>query len=260
MADVIARCALCPRLCRSACPVAEGTGREAAVPARLAEVLFRHRRRDVDDALARSAVALCVDCGACEAFCHHGEPLPGALRAARAALGLTPAPTPLPRFAASPDATVVVETDARAWAQAWGARQGRAVVVLASPEALSRDAAGHPGWQEHLDAVRRWVAGRPVVVADRRAAEVLDEAGVAWTWVEDGVPDADGARIRAVGAFGPFLSAWPEDARRLAARWWHERGAPAFVADVGVANHLRALLGVTVQDAVDRLLDTSEAG
>jgi hypothetical protein len=271
MADVIARCALCPRLCRSACPVAEGTGREAAVPARLAEVLLRHRRGEVSDALARAAVTLCVDCGGCQRFCHHGEPLPTALRAARAALGLAPPPTPLPVDAGGPDATVVVETDGRRWAAAWGRAHGVEVVALSSPEALSRDAAGHAEWSAHLAAVRQWMGRRPTVVADSRAAAVLDEAGVPWTWVDHapvdaveassapgmgGLPDA---RLLHVGAFGPFVERAPDDARRLAERWWHARGCPSYVADVGVANHLRGLLGVSVEDVVDRWLAGTEA-
>ncbi len=258
MADVIARCALCPRLCRSACPVAEGTGREAAVPSRLAEVLLRHRRGEVSDALARAALTLCVDCGACASFCHHGEPLPAALRAARAAIGLTPAPRPLPTDMGATNATVVIETDARAWGEAWGERHGEPVVRLPSPDALSRDAAGHAGWEAHLVAVRRWIGGRPVVLADARVATVLQEAGVAASWLAGAAPAELPGRIAEAGAFGPFVEGAPEDARRLAARWWEERGRPVYVADVGTANHLRALLGVAVKDVVDRWLAEQE--
>ncbi len=65
MAEALDTCAVCPRLCRPACPVAMGSGREAAVPAVIAEVVRAWRDGRVGDDLAREAATLCVGCGGC---------------------------------------------------------------------------------------------------------------------------------------------------------------------------------------------------
>jgi len=84
-------CALCPRLCRHVCPVAVGTGREAATPTAIMTTLLRWTRGEVDPDLAGQAAALCTDCGACEDACLVNQPVTDILRKARATL-LPPAP------------------------------------------------------------------------------------------------------------------------------------------------------------------------
>src|SRR5690606_20430343 len=133
--DGIETCALCPRLCRHACPVAEGTRREAAVPALLAETLLAWRRGRVSDEVAREAATLCVDCGACQRACHLHRPLPGLLREARTALLPEPAVAPLGHVEGDGE-LVAVESDERRWAEALAARLGRPIARLRTDDFL----------------------------------------------------------------------------------------------------------------------------
>ena len=87
----IQTCALCPKLCRHVCPVAVGTGREAATPTQIMTTLYRWTRGEVSPELAGAAVSLCTDCGACEAACGVDQPVPEILRRARLTL-TEPAP------------------------------------------------------------------------------------------------------------------------------------------------------------------------
>ena len=76
-------CSRCPKLCRPACPVQRGTGREAVAPWRISAT--------VRDALVSGwepdsvvVAASCTGCGACADACLAGIVLPAESRAARA--------------------------------------------------------------------------------------------------------------------------------------------------------------------------------
>jgi fumarate reductase (CoM/CoB) subunit B len=82
-------CALCPNMCRFACPTAEATGREAAAPAGKARLayLLQENRLQPDQSLLQ-ALHTCLGCDACTRWCpFEGMDLPGLLRDVRQNLG-----------------------------------------------------------------------------------------------------------------------------------------------------------------------------
>ncbi|MCC6217068.1 MAG: (Fe-S)-binding protein [Polyangiaceae bacterium] len=78
-------CGYCPKLCRSACPVAEAAPNEALTPWGKMTLAWWGDRGLVatDEEVARTAWA-CTGCGACSGRCAHHNPVGSVLRAARA--------------------------------------------------------------------------------------------------------------------------------------------------------------------------------
>ncbi len=260
MPEAIDTCSVCPRLCRHACPVAEGTAREAAVPATLATVLRRHRDGVIDTALATQAAALCVDCGRCMEACHLHVPLPDALASAWSAFGLVEAWGPVPAIEGSAQ-LVALETDDRSWAEALARRVGEPVGRWRIPGGVPWTSRGTPSWGRVSQALASVAAGRTVVVPDRASASALAAAGVPVRVLAEQLDEPAWAPSCAAGGaccggHGPLAAVHPDDAARMAAQYPVE--AP--VADVGCAAHLRAH-GRDVEDVVDRLLawDAEEA-
>lgn len=254
MGDGPTTCALCPRLCRHACPVALGTAREAAVPAVIAGVLVRHARGQVDDATALAAASLCVDCGRCQDACHLHEPLPQTLQQVRAQLAPTVPPVPV-GVVEGTGALVAVEHDDRRWAAALATRLGEPVAVLRTPDALGAEARGAPGWARHTRAVARAVGRHVPVVADGRIADVLADAEVAFRWLDEvagleATPSCRAGAAACCGGAGPLASHHPLDAARMAGRF----PVGDTVADGRCAQHLHTC-GIVVTDAIDRLLE-----
>ena len=255
--DVVDSCAVCPRLCRHACPVAEGTAREAAVPANLARIVRGWRAGLFDDALAAEAATLCVDCGACTDACHLHVPLPDALAAVRAERGVVPAPAPLRPIEGS-GARVALHTDARAWSAALAERLGEPVAAWSTDDDLGWSGRGHPGWTVHLQRVRVHVGAREVITASQDAARVLAAAGVRVTSLAAalGLEHAAGCGAGPTGCCGgrgPLREHHPADAARMAARMaW---SGP--LADPACRHHLRACGRVEAHDVVDVLLGSA---
>ena len=79
-------CAFCPKLCRHVCPVAVGSGREAATPTAMmtASWAWLNEQGTAESALA--SAKLCVDCGACTRACKLQRPVVELLAAVRAEL------------------------------------------------------------------------------------------------------------------------------------------------------------------------------
>jgi Fe-S oxidoreductase len=257
MNEIASTCSVCPRLCRPACPVAVGTGREAATPTAIAGVLVDHQRGHADAALVADALALCVDCGRCQDHCHLHQPLPELLRVARIAHLTPPPPEPL---GVVPDGAgdVVVETDERPLAAAVAFRLGRPTRAVRTADGLGGHAVGYPAFDEHAARLRAafggvtvWTAHggvrdalRAAGVDTRDVAELLDDAPPATCGV--GVPGCCGAR-------GPIVWAAPDDARLVAASYLAHGGARS-LRDARCASHLRAL-APDVRDVVDRLTE-----
>lgn len=65
-------CTYCPKLCRSACPVAEVTGREALTPAAKVLVAGLAASRGTADAPSAEAAFACTGCGRCADACQLG--------------------------------------------------------------------------------------------------------------------------------------------------------------------------------------------
>lgn len=253
MSEPLSTCALCPRLCRFACPVANATGREAAVPGNIAGVLLAWSRGTVDDALAREAALLCSDCGRCQQVCHLHRPLPDLIAEARATL----APMAVSPIGAVEGVgeLVAIETDERAWAPALSSRMGAPVARLRTSDALGGEARRAAGWESRRDALRAQLQGRTAVVAHGAAARALAEAGVSWRWLHDVIgvvatPGCVGGALTCCGGADAVQSGHPDDAARLASRW----GGEAVLADARCGAHLKAR-GRKVVDVIDQLLE-----
>ncbi len=93
--DALARpatlCAFCPKMCRTACPVAEAEGREAVTPwAKMSLVhLARTGQVSLGDPSVHKSLEACTGCGACVEKCAHGNPVAESLFTARAVAGGT---------------------------------------------------------------------------------------------------------------------------------------------------------------------------
>ena len=257
MSDAPETCALCPRLCRPVCPVAVGSGREAAVPAVIGDVLLAWKRGQVEADLARAAATLCTGCGQCQQHCHLDVPLPAAI--AGVWTELLPALEPEPVAPVEGDGRLVaVESDARAWGGVLAERLGEPVAVVRTADHLGA-AALERGARGHLGAVRAAFRGRRVVVGDGGSARVLEAAGASWQWLHELLPEL-GEDVRrscasggqgCCGGAGP-LEAFHESSAARVARAWGE-GA---VCDARCRSFLRRHK-VVATDCVDRLLGAS---
>lgn len=255
-------CALCPRLCRWACPVALGTAREAAVPTALATAIVEHAHGRLSASRAAAAVALCTDCGACGEACHIHQPLPALLRDARAALLRPPPIEPLRPMQGEGD-VVVIETDDRSWADALGAALGVPVRRFFTGDGLGVGAVDHPVFEERAKLLHAHLAGFDVVVAHGGVARALRRSGVSFRWLHEAVPalagggcgscEAPGAArpLACCGAAGPLPTHHPVDAARVAEAWLARRTGP--VVDARCRGHLTSV-GASCEDAVDRLI------
>jgi len=233
------------------------------VPTWIADVLHGWREGRVSATLALEAANLCVDCGACEAFCHEGQPLPAAIRTARAELAPPPPVAALGRLEGE-GRVVAVLTDARDWSGALSAELGEPVATLRTSDALGASLLGRPAFRERAAMLRSLLASRRVVVSHGDAALVLKAADVAFEWLHEALGWSDlrsgcaavGVGAGCCGGAGPLAGAHPADASRMATRWG---GTSHPVADSRCARHLRAAIG-PVEDAVDRLLQTNTGG
>lgn len=266
-------CALCPRLCRPACPVAVGTGREAATPTAIAAVLVDWSRGRASEALAREAATLCLDCGACQEHCHLHEPLPERLRAARRALRPVRPPPALPPLPPGEGPVVVERIDAGAGALApWvAARLGRPVRVWSAPDGLAADEAAPRDRAAHLAALAALLAGAGEVwVGHGDVAEALVAAGVAHRWVGELDPAAAAAAVASCrcglggapplaccGGAEPLASHHPADASRVGRAVGARLPGPVRVVDGRCLAHLRGA-GVDVRWFTDGVGESDE--
>lgn len=260
-------CSLCPRLCRSACPVATGTGRELAAPAWIGTVLRDWERGVASDDDARYVATLCVDCGGCRDLCHLHVPLPELLRTVRARLVAPPPPAPLAPIVGSGD--VVVEADERPLAAILARRSGRTVARWPTPDRLGVHAIEAPDWSSHAAAIRAAVGARTVVTQDGGVARALDAAGVGYQWASSWLGETDAADVGSCatggvrplaccGGAGPLAAHHPDDAARVGDRFVERldpgsdrgstEGAPV-LADARCRDHLRRH---ALRDRIDR--------
>lgn len=254
-------CALCPRLCRTACPVATGAAREAAVPSFLAIVLGEWERDRVDDATALEAATLCTDCGACQDRCHIDRPLPDLLREVRSSLVPTPRLDPLSEIEGDAD-WIAIEADDRPLATALEHHLGRPVARWTTTDRLGVAAIEHPIWKRRVERLRAVVGTRHIVVADGGVAQALSSAGIGFQWLHEvdrtltrgtGSCSAGGDRpLACCGGAGPLPVHHPEDAVRVG-QLWLERSDEWKVVDARCRDHLRGC-GGEATDPLDQLL------
>ena len=77
-------CALCPRLCRYSCPVAQGTADEGATPTAMAQAWRAAKAGDLSWKATADLVSRCTGCMACQAPCELEQDVPSYLYEARA--------------------------------------------------------------------------------------------------------------------------------------------------------------------------------
>lgn len=256
-------CALCPRLCRTACPVATGSAREAAVPTWIATVLFDHERGRASAALAAEAVSLCTDCGACQQRCHLDRPLPRLFREARAGLLDPPEMDALQPIEGEGD-LVAVEADERPFAAALARQLGCSVRRWPTRDRLGVAAVEHPVWARRAAELREFVGQARVAVVDGGVAHALGAAGIGFAWLHELVrvlPTGEGScrtgadrPLACCGAAGPLAAHHPEDAARVG-RAWLARAGDWRVGDARCRAHLRRCGGAEVTDTLDALLE-----
>ena len=262
----ISTCALCPRLCRPACPVTVGTGREAATPTAIAGAVLQAERGRWTNSQVAAAVTLCTDCGACEDHCHIGSPLPETLREWRRKLLPEPPVEPLQGIEGIGD-WVAVEADERPLARVAAQVLGEAVRCWRTGDALGVAAVEHPGWEARAEAIRAKTSGLRVLVHDGGVAQALDAAGVGYAWLA-AAADLQGAvgscrcattqpgPLACCGGAGPLPRHHPEDASRVG-RWWLSRRSGEPLVDGRCRNHLRRS-DSTVLDVLDVLMGEAE--
>ncbi len=254
-------CALCPRLCRTACPVATGSAREAAVPTLIATVLGQWEDGQVSRDLAVQAATLCTDCGGCQDRCHLHRPLPAFLAEVRAKL-LDPPPIEPLRSIEGEGNWVAIEADDRPMAAALSQALGHPVARLYTSDALGVAAIEHPVMEPRVARLQKVLAGRELVVADGGVAQVLSRAGMDFQWLHQLVPAPEGASgscqtdgerpAACCGGAGPLAKYHPDDAKRVGAHWL-DRAESWRVEDARCRNHLRKC-GGEVTDTLDALL------
>jgi hypothetical protein len=261
--DPWSTCALCPRLCRSSCPVATGTSREAAAPTQIASVLLDVARGLAPLSLGIEAATLCTDCGACQEHCHVDRPLPEALRRFRAA-HLTPPPVEAIRPIEGDSELVAVQSDGRPFASSLAVHLSTDVACWRTGDRLGVHAVDHASFERQAVRLRKAAAGRRLVVNDGGVAQALVAAGVVFTWLHQEVPgllerftgtcqSGGGGPLECCGASGPLAEHHPEDAERVG-KLWLERSGEWSVRDARCRSHLRSC-GGRVTDALDALLE-----
>jgi len=258
----LSTCVLCPRLCRTSCPVATGSAREAAVPTLIATAVREWRHGRLARASAVQAVTLCTDCGACQERCHIDEELPAKLRAIRAELLPTPPVDPLSPIEGEGE-IVAIEADERPLAAAVAERLGQPVRRWVTTDRLGIEAVEHPSWDKVAARIRGHAGSLRIVVVDGGVAHALTAANVGFQWLHDLLPDlprgvgscrTNGARpLACCGGAGPLPLHHPEDADRVG-RLFYERADDRFVVDGRCRNHLRGC-GGQVSDPLDALLE-----
>lgn len=256
-------CALCPRLCRHVCPVAWGTGREAATPTMLATMQVLAARGEVSKEEAYASASLCTDCGACAEHCHIGNPLSDWLREARvrdqvaedfpAVVGEGP--------------VLLITSDQRDVADALARTLQRGVATLCLPDGVGLEGLNKKQRAARVGALRTLCETREVIVTDGTVASALDEALVPWRWLHETM-NVDKSMMRTChdgntshlccGAREPLRSAHPAAAMRMAKRFAEETKG-GLCADVRCATHLRSC-GVDVTDIVDVLVAGEKDG
>ena len=268
----IQTCALCPRLCRHTCPVAVGTGREAATPTSIMTTLLRWSRGDASPEIAGSAASLCTDCGACETACGVNQPVPDILRRARQTL-LAPAAITDLETVEGGASMVAIECDERSWASALGLHLERGVARLRTQDHLGAARLDHiQTATEHLVALRDRLGGRIAVVCCHGCAQVTRAAGIQTQHLTELVPmpasgtihhPCHGPRLpgetppealNCCGAAGPLSRFHPADAEDLRTQAVRRLGeGPVCSTDSRCAGQLRSG-GLQVEDPVSHLL------
>lgn len=260
-------CALCPRLCRTACPVATGSAREAAVPTLIATTIRAHEQGRLPVSQAIEAATLCTDCGNCAELCHIDRPLPEFLRSFRGEHLAEPAVEPLRPIEGS-GARVAIEADERPFAATLARHLGQSVRRWPTADRLGVALVEHEGWARQASELRRHASTHSLVVADGGVAQALEASDISFEWLHQvvrGLPTgAPSCRqegrgpLACCGGAGPLATHHPDDARRVG-KLWLDRAEDWKVGDARCREHLRGC-GADPTDPLDALMELVDAG
>ena len=265
-------CAFCPKLCRHVCPVAVGTGREAATPTAMRTGPWAWLQGHGVESLALRSAQLCVDCGACSRACKLQRPVGELLRNVRAQLGGPPSVEALAPIEGIGE-YVAVHSDSRDWAAALEAQLDRPVAQVRTSDQLGAAVLDVPSVAEtHLAKVRAHFAGRTLVLTDRGSWAVAQAAGLQALHLAELISPLDdhavhhpcsGPRLAGVpasntlaccGAHPGLVQNRPDLAEEMGRAQAQRLGTgPVSSSDSACATHLRAC-GASVTDPVSWLL------
>ena len=244
-------CVFCPRLCRHVCPVAVGSGREAATPTAMMSGVWAWRAGHASAESAAASANLCVSCGACTSFCKLHRPVPELLAEARAELGAPPALPSLGRIEGGGE-LVAVEADGRRWAEALARHLGRPVARFRDEDGLGAVLLSDPPrfalWAR---ALRDRLAGRTLVVADHESLQAARAAELTVVHLLELIPALPADRLRVRTCAGP-QSPGPEAPLTLAccgATTLLRRSHPEIAEDVGASAAALLPAGAVCADA-----------
>ncbi len=181
-------CAFCPRLCRHVCPVAVGSGREAATPTHLMAGVWGWLQGHQSAAQAHALASLCTGCGACTAACKLERPVAALLQRAREATEATPTAITLPRLEGEGE-RVAVLLDDRNWAPALSQHLGQAIAWIDAPDGLGEGLLDAPAaFQRHAAALRALLGDRELIAPSIGVIRVARAAQLQWLDLSELVP------------------------------------------------------------------------
>ena len=238
-------CAFCPRLCRHACPVAVGSGREAATPTHIMAGVWGWLQDHRPDAEARALASICTRCGACTAACKLERPVDDLLSDARGALSAPAEPPAVPTIHGD-GRRVAVHTDGRAWAADLARYLGEDVAWLDTPDHLGEGVLDQPQVLEPLaTGLRAQLRDRVLVVASVGALRACRALGLPHEDLGQLIAAPEGrTRVPACGRGDDPRAAQPELLACCGACEPLQSAHPDLAQEVG-ADQARRLAGTT---------------
>lgn len=265
-------CAFCPRLCRHVCPIAVGSGREAATPTAMMTGVWSWLSGHADGDLAHASASLCTSCGACTAACKLDRPVAELLSEARHLTRPSPNAPPVPAVE-GPGRLVAVETDERRWAEALAECVGEPVARMRAPHELGEHLLDHPEMlAAHGRRLGAAIGERTLVIASGGAWKVarslgldarhlhslapVSEETLSFHPCSGPVPEGPACpdSLACCGAAGPLVHTHPSIAADVGREAAARLGKDSLVtSDARCARWLRRY-GARVTDPIDRLL------
>ena len=259
-------CALCPRLCRHACPVAVGTGLESTTPTAIMGLLVHPQNHPE---LSRAAVDLCTQCGSCEDYCGLDQPVRTILADARSALH-DPLNAWAPPAIQGHRQTVAVICGPTDWSSNLSAITGQTMATLLTSDHLAEPHRSRTdSTPAALEQLRAMFTGRTAVVACHTCREALEAASIPVEMLDNLLPRrpsrptwhacrceaSSGVRTLqgCCGARGPLSTAHPDLASEMAhALRSRLDGQAVYTPDARCAAHMQQA-GANVVGPVDLL-------
>ena len=268
-------CALCPRLCRHACPVAVATGLESTTPTAIMTNLILHQHNPQSD--LSNGIDLCTRCGQCEAVCGIDQPVVAILDEARTMHQPAPKEWTVPEIIGKGSHVAIISGP-----YDWSTTLKKTLNIECA-QMFTTDHLGElhcirtdtrAGVHEKLSTA---LGSKIAIVSDHtclqtlRAAgcqaihlsSLIDTAKVGPRWRTCGCEHGPGidTLIHCCGAKAPLSASHPEISEMIANDLRRRfQGQAVYIEDSRCSAHLKAA-GAQVKDAIDHLqsMETSNA-